>query len=169
MPAATAEADNVPHSINLAMRYPDSSNFWPRQRPFSSNERPSCPRWSLRATTTHHHRQTIPKWTETLELQSLADFVSFCTDFNSKRATLDVRRWERRATRDEPLPIGPRQPHADDDDDDDNDITEHTMDAAQQPAGSLSWRLSSHPITLLTFLGFRICTALSFSPSSLSP
>lgn len=34
--------------------------------------------------------------------------------------------------------------------------------AQQQPAppaaGTLSWRLSSHPITLLTFLGFRICT-----------
>lgn len=26
----------------------------------------------------------------------------------------------------------------------------------QGPPGSLSWRLSSHPITLLTFLGFRI-------------
>ena len=34
------------------------------------------------------------------------------------------------------------------------------MENAQQtPApGSLSWRLSSHPITLLTFLFFRICT-----------
>ncbi|KAJ6446098.1 Golgi apparatus membrane protein TVP23 [Purpureocillium lavendulum] len=32
------------------------------------------------------------------------------------------------------------------------------MDATQNaPAGALSWRLSSHPITLLTFLGFRIC------------
>lgn len=32
------------------------------------------------------------------------------------------------------------------------------MDAAAQPQqGALSWRLSSHPITLLTFLGFRIC------------
>lgn len=30
-----------------------------------------------------------------------------------------------------------------------------TMDAPQQ--GSLSWRLSSHPITLLCFLGFRLC------------
>ncbi|KAI0423204.1 hypothetical protein F5X98DRAFT_369216 [Xylaria grammica] len=27
----------------------------------------------------------------------------------------------------------------------------------QPPAGSLSWRLSSHPITLLTFLAFRVC------------
>src|SRR5205823_968081 len=26
--------------------------------------------------------------------------------------------------------------------------------------GSLSWRLSSHPITLLTFLFFRICTSI---------
>lgn len=39
-----------------------------------------------------------------------------------------------------------------------------TMDATQQqaqqqPPGSLSWRLSSHPITLLTFLGFRICAS----------
>ena len=34
------------------------------------------------------------------------------------------------------------------------------MDATPQPtAGSLSWRLSSHPITLLTFLGFRICSS----------
>lgn len=33
------------------------------------------------------------------------------------------------------------------------------METAQQsPApGSLSWRLSSHPITLLTFLFFRVC------------
>lgn len=32
------------------------------------------------------------------------------------------------------------------------------MDVEQnQPAGALSWRLSAHPITLLTFLGFRIC------------
>ncbi|KAJ4163256.1 hypothetical protein LMH87_004997 [Akanthomyces muscarius] len=36
------------------------------------------------------------------------------------------------------------------------------MDAAQQPAGSLSWRLSSHPITLLTFLGFRISSVLVY-------
>ena len=32
-----------------------------------------------------------------------------------------------------------------------------TMEQNQQPAGSLSWRLSSHPITLLCFLTFRIC------------
>jgi hypothetical protein len=34
------------------------------------------------------------------------------------------------------------------------------METAQQTPtpGSLSWRLSSHPITLLTFLCFRICT-----------
>lgn len=33
------------------------------------------------------------------------------------------------------------------------------METAQQtPApGTLSWKLSSHPITLLTFLFFRIC------------
>lgn len=32
------------------------------------------------------------------------------------------------------------------------------MDSQQAPApGSLSWRLSSHPITLLTFLAFRSC------------
>jgi hypothetical protein len=36
-----------------------------------------------------------------------------------------------------------------------------TMEAAQPAPGSLSWRLSSHPITLLTFLGFRVC---EFSP-----
>jgi len=37
------------------------------------------------------------------------------------------------------------------------------METAQQsPApGSLSWKLSSHPITLLTFLFFRICTQTS--------
>jgi hypothetical protein len=36
-----------------------------------------------------------------------------------------------------------------------------TMDANQNaPAGSLSWRLSSHPITLLCFLTFRICKFL---------
>ncbi|PMD52079.1 golgi apparatus membrane protein-like protein tvp23 [Hyaloscypha bicolor E] len=31
-----------------------------------------------------------------------------------------------------------------------------------QPAGSLSWRLSSHPITLLFFLGFRISSLLVY-------
>ncbi|KAF4461119.1 golgi apparatus membrane tvp23 [Fusarium albosuccineum] len=41
------------------------------------------------------------------------------------------------------------------------------MDATQtqpQPAaaGSLSWRLSAHPITLLTFLGFRISSVLVY-------
>lgn len=37
------------------------------------------------------------------------------------------------------------------------------MEAAQQQPlpGSLSWRLSSHPITLLTFLAFRICKLCS--------
>lgn len=29
---------------------------------------------------------------------------------------------------------------------------------AEPQAGSLSWRLSSHPMTLLCFLSFRICT-----------
>lgn len=40
------------------------------------------------------------------------------------------------------------------------------MDATQpQPAqGSLSWRLSAHPITLLTFLAFRIGEFFFFSP-----
>lgn len=37
------------------------------------------------------------------------------------------------------------------------------MEAAQPlqggSAGDLSWRLSSHPITLLTFLAFRICAS----------
>ncbi|CAH0049691.1 unnamed protein product [Clonostachys solani] len=32
----------------------------------------------------------------------------------------------------------------------------------QQPAGTLSWRLSSHPITLLTFLTFRISSVLVY-------
>ncbi|KAI1119644.1 Golgi apparatus membrane protein TVP23 [Nemania sp. NC0429] len=32
----------------------------------------------------------------------------------------------------------------------------------QPPAGSLSWRLSSHPITLLTFLAFRISSLLVY-------
>ncbi|KAI2609456.1 DUF846-domain-containing protein [Hypoxylon fragiforme] len=38
------------------------------------------------------------------------------------------------------------------------------MEAAQSPPGpgALSWRLSSHPITLLTFLGFRISSLLVY-------
>lgn len=36
-----------------------------------------------------------------------------------------------------------------------------TMDNSQP--GALSWRLSSHPITLLSFLGFRLCKDLLFS------
>ncbi|KAM0483087.1 hypothetical protein ACHAPX_002532 [Trichoderma viride] len=37
------------------------------------------------------------------------------------------------------------------------------MEAAAQPQqGVLSWRLSSHPITLLTFLGFRISSVLIY-------
>ncbi|KAI0871259.1 DUF846-domain-containing protein [Hypoxylon argillaceum] len=36
------------------------------------------------------------------------------------------------------------------------------MEQAQPPAGSLSWRLSSHPITLLTFLAFRISGPLVY-------
>ncbi|KAF2013200.1 golgi apparatus membrane protein-like protein tvp23 [Aaosphaeria arxii CBS 175.79] len=38
------------------------------------------------------------------------------------------------------------------------------METAQQTPGpgSLSWRLSSHPITLLTFLGFRISSLLVY-------
>jgi hypothetical protein len=32
-------------------------------------------------------------------------------------------------------------------------------DSQEQQDGQLSWRLSSHPITLLCFLGFRICTS----------
>ncbi|CAD6504160.1 BgTH12-05895 [Blumeria graminis f. sp. triticale] len=35
------------------------------------------------------------------------------------------------------------------------------MDQSQQP-GSLSWKLSSHPITLLCFLGFRIASLLVY-------
>ena len=30
--------------------------------------------------------------------------------------------------------------------------------AREARPGDLSWRLSSHPITLIFFLGFRICT-----------
>ncbi|KAL2756908.1 hypothetical protein ACRALDRAFT_1069611 [Sodiomyces alcalophilus JCM 7366] len=33
---------------------------------------------------------------------------------------------------------------------------------APQPEGALSWRLSSHPITLLTLLGFRISSVLVY-------
>ncbi|KXX79116.1 Golgi apparatus membrane protein TVP23 [Madurella mycetomatis] len=36
------------------------------------------------------------------------------------------------------------------------------MDQAQPAPGSLSWRLSSHPITLLTFLGFRVSSLLVY-------
>ncbi|KAM4055079.1 golgi apparatus membrane protein TVP23 [Hirsutella rhossiliensis] len=36
------------------------------------------------------------------------------------------------------------------------------MDATQNAPGSLSWRLSSHPITLLTFLAFRITSVLIY-------
>ncbi|KAL8370257.1 hypothetical protein RB595_000576 [Gaeumannomyces hyphopodioides] len=37
------------------------------------------------------------------------------------------------------------------------------MEAQQQPApGSLSWKLSSHPITLLTFLAFRVASLLVY-------
>ncbi|PHH60073.1 hypothetical protein CDD81_2159 [Ophiocordyceps australis] len=36
------------------------------------------------------------------------------------------------------------------------------MEATQPAAGSLSWRLSSHPITLLTFLTFRISSVLVY-------
>lgn len=41
------------------------------------------------------------------------------------------------------------------------------MDAPQQ--GSLSWRLSSHPITLLCFLGFRLCKLSLPSPCPPKP
>ncbi|KAK1764599.1 golgi apparatus membrane protein TVP23 [Phialemonium atrogriseum] len=36
------------------------------------------------------------------------------------------------------------------------------MEAGQPAPGSLSWRLSSHPITLLTFLAFRISSLLVY-------
>lgn len=36
------------------------------------------------------------------------------------------------------------------------------MDQGQPAPGSLSWRLSSHPITLLTFLGFRVSGLLVY-------
>lgn len=40
------------------------------------------------------------------------------------------------------------------------DATQPQPAAAAAAAGSLSWRLSAHPITLLTFLGFRIGESL---------
>ncbi|KAL2064993.1 hypothetical protein VTL71DRAFT_4133 [Oculimacula yallundae] len=36
------------------------------------------------------------------------------------------------------------------------------MEGSQVPQGSLSWRLSTHPITLLCFLGFRISSLLVY-------
>lgn len=36
------------------------------------------------------------------------------------------------------------------------------MESAQASPGSLSWRLSSHPITLLTFLAFRVSSLLVY-------
>ncbi|KAK4226923.1 hypothetical protein QBC38DRAFT_479107 [Podospora fimiseda] len=36
------------------------------------------------------------------------------------------------------------------------------MEQQQPTPGSLSWRLSSHPITLLTFLGFRVSSLLVY-------
>ncbi|KAH7026317.1 uncharacterized protein B0I36DRAFT_294202 [Microdochium trichocladiopsis] len=36
------------------------------------------------------------------------------------------------------------------------------MESTQNPSGSLSWRLSSHPITLLTFLAFRASSLLVY-------
>ncbi|KAJ1326769.1 DUF846 domain-containing protein [Microdochium nivale] len=36
------------------------------------------------------------------------------------------------------------------------------MEPSQDPAGALSWRLSSHPITLLTFLAFRASSLLVY-------
>ncbi|KAI3331970.1 DUF846-domain-containing protein [Xylariaceae sp. AK1471] len=36
------------------------------------------------------------------------------------------------------------------------------MEQPQSAAGSLSWRLSSHPITLLTFLAFRVSSLLIY-------
>ncbi|CAJ2512836.1 Uu.00g009550.m01.CDS01 [Anthostomella pinea] len=36
------------------------------------------------------------------------------------------------------------------------------METAQPSPGSLSWRLSSHPITLLTFLAFRVSSLLVY-------
>ncbi|MCJ1291367.1 Golgi apparatus membrane protein tvp23 [Xylographa carneopallida] len=47
------------------------------------------------------------------------------------------------------------------------------MEQQQQPQqprqGDLSWRLSSHPVTLLCFLGFRICTACAPVSLSIAP
>ncbi|KAG5977991.1 Golgi apparatus membrane protein tvp23 [Claviceps digitariae] len=36
------------------------------------------------------------------------------------------------------------------------------MEAQQPTPGTLSWRLSSHPITLLTFLAFRISSVVVY-------
>ena len=41
------------------------------------------------------------------------------------------------------------------------------MERSGQPVpqqGDLSWRLSSHPVTLLWFLGFRLCELLDSCP-----
>ena len=46
------------------------------------------------------------------------------------------------------------------------------MEQPQPAPGSLSWRLSSHPITLLTYLAFRVCKCdrrPCVSPPSCSP
>jgi hypothetical protein len=47
----------------------------------------------------------------------------------------------------------------------------YSMETAQQTPepGSLSWKLSSHPITLLTFLFFRICTSKHTPSNPRSP
>jgi Flp pilus assembly protein TadB len=41
-------------------------------------------------------------------------------------------------------------------------MSQSHLESQTAPSGSLSWRLSSHPITLLTFLAFRISSVLIY-------
>lgn len=45
--------------------------------------------------------------------------------------------------------------------------THITTASMENPEGQLSWRLSSHPMTLLFFLGFRICESPPLSSDQL--
>ena len=45
----------------------------------------------------------------------------------------------------------------------------HLTAMADSQQGELSWRISSHPVTLLTFLGFRVCTSRTPAPLFLLP
>jgi hypothetical protein len=47
-----------------------------------------------------------------------------------------------------------------------NGYTKSIMaDITNPTTGTLDWRLSAHPITLVTFLGFRACEHIRDSPS----